>query len=67
MSDNKTLAGRDLAAFRKDPNFTGAFVGGPPLMSATQVRRILEEPQKVDREAAATLRKIRQKLQASEE
>ena len=53
-----TVAGRDLDDFLVDPNFQGAFVGGPPLMTHEQARQIIENPAKIQERALAALRQL---------
>lgn len=42
---------RKRQAYPVDPNFSGAFAGGPPLLSEEEARRLTEEPEAVQREA----------------
>ncbi len=58
MSEDEILADRDLTEFLIDPNFSGAFVGGPPLLTATEAKRMIEQPEEVERQAIEALKKI---------
>lgn len=41
-----------------DPNFSGAFVGGPPLLSREDLDKIIHDPDSLYDEALANLRKF---------
>lgn len=58
IRSENTIAGRDLDDFLVDPNFKGAFVGGPPLMTIDQAREIIKNPEAVQKRALAALRRI---------
>lgn len=57
-----TIAGRTLDDFLVDPNFQGAFVGGPPLMTHKQARQIIEHPEEVQQKALAALRRLAEEM-----
>jgi hypothetical protein len=61
----RTIAGRSLAAFRRDPNFTGAFVGGPPLLSADEVQNLVDNREEIAKKAAELVARLRKEAQAS--
>lgn len=61
----RTIAGRSLAAFRRDPNFTGAFVGGPPLLSADEVQNLVDNREEIAKQAAKLVAKLRKQTQTS--
>lgn len=67
MREERTIAGRSLAAFRRDPNFTGAFVGGPPLLTAEEVQRLVDDREAIAEEAAALVERLRNQLQSTRE
>lgn len=61
---SNTIAGRELDDFLVDPNFSGAFVGGPPLMTREQARQIIEDPVKIQERALAAVRRMREEAEA---
>lgn len=63
MSKERKIAGRPLTAFRRDPNFSGAFVGGPPLLTPKQVKYLLENREQIERESNEIIADIRRELE----
>jgi|GEM_PF-2931390 len=49
----------DLEGLPRDPNFHGAFAGGPPILSQDEARRLFEDPEAFDRQAREVLRRAR--------
>lgn len=50
----------DLEGLPRDPNFHGAFAGGPPILSQDEARRLFENPEDFDRQAREALRRARE-------
>jgi len=49
---------RERDAYPVDPNFAGAFAGGPPLLSEEEARRLLEQPEQVENEIQERWRRV---------
>ena len=61
MSLVETLSDRSYEEYKRDPNINGAFVGGPPLLSAAQMRELLQAPSKeVEQEIQGILERYRE-------
>jgi hypothetical protein len=60
MSDSN----RPRKEYPADPNFAGAFAGGPPLLTAEEAKRLIDDPEGVEREIRERWQKILQKRAA---
>ena len=63
MSLSKALKDRSYAEFLRDPNFTGAFVGGPPLLSTEQMEKVLDTSNDFEERARKALERIKKRYE----